>query len=75
MFHSLPPSPVKTIQIYLEEGSVFQLAVSVQLLASMLELRADLSGISFRQQMQFAVVQDGERRMVRSSYIKVVEEN
>jgi len=66
---------VKTIQIYLEEGSVFQLAVSVQLLASMLELRADLSGISFRQQMQFAVVQDGERRMVRSSYIKVVEEN
>jgi hypothetical protein len=40
----------------------------------MLVLRPDYTGITFRQQMQFAVVEGGERRMLNSSRIVVVEE-
>jgi hypothetical protein len=65
---------VKTIQIHFKEGPVVQLSVSAQMLASMLVLRPDYTGITFRQQMQFAVVEGGERRMLNSSRIVVVEE-
>ena len=59
-----------TLEIRFDEGLTVHLPVSVQLLPSMLEIRPGRTGVTFRKNLKFAVVQeDGQRTMMASSHI------
>lgn len=62
-----------TIEIRFDEGLIVRLPVSAQLLLSMLEFSPDLTGVTFRKNLRFAVVQEnGQRTMMSTSHIGLV---
>ena len=68
-----PTLAVMTLEIRFDEGTTIHLPVSAQLLPSMLEIRPGMTGVTFRENLRFAVVQEnGRRTMMSSSQISFV---
>jgi hypothetical protein len=64
---------VVTLQIHFDDGSAIRLPVSAQILLSMLEIRPGMTGVTFRKDLTFSVMQEGGRRTMRStSHISLV---
>lgn len=64
---------MSTIEIRFDEGLTVRLSVNAQLLLSMLEFRPDMTGVMFRKNLRFAVIQEnGHRAMMSPAAISLL---